>query len=275
MLNCLLEPSVGENRSVSGVSAHASNRMGVQPPALSKKELTRCPHQLCTCLFDRDWFSPFHCSSCPRISKKERNFFFSVFSLFSLISTFFVDFPTSISYVPNFYNLACHLQWWTHSYLAGGKISSNKFFSFLLMRFGESCAQKQPHLTLLHWSYQWAFITAFMMQLWSTIHLIFGYIYEDDMNPTSELLFPPPDHMQIFALMMALIAGSVPNFWLLLLGSAILPPSQVPGWNPMVLYVAILTSPLFPNGFRSTSGLLSSILYITIFHLFHFCSPSN
>jgi len=25
---------------------------------LSRKELTRCPHQLCTCLFDRDWLPP-------------------------------------------------------------------------------------------------------------------------------------------------------------------------------------------------------------------------
>ena len=29
----------------------------------SRKELTRYPHQLCTCLFDRNWLPPLRCSS--------------------------------------------------------------------------------------------------------------------------------------------------------------------------------------------------------------------
>ena len=33
--------------------------------------------------------------------------------------------------------------------------------------------------------------------------------------------------------------------------------------------------PLFPAGFRIASGLISLVLYITLFYLLHFCSPVN
>ena len=44
----------GEENCILGRSAEKRRAWSIRRPQ-SRKELTRCPHQLCTCLFDRDW----------------------------------------------------------------------------------------------------------------------------------------------------------------------------------------------------------------------------
>jgi len=62
---------------------------------------------------------------------------FSCFShLFSLIPTFSTYFLASISHVPDFYKLICHLQWGTHTCLADGKVNKNKLMAMLLIGIG-------------------------------------------------------------------------------------------------------------------------------------------
>ena len=57
------------------------------------------------------------------------------------------------------------------------------------------------------------------------------------------------------------------------LGSAILPPSRVPEWNPRTPYVVHTYSSFVSDRFPPRFRTYLSIPYITLFHLLHFRSP--
>ena len=57
------------------------------------------------------------------------------------------------------------------------------------------------------------------------------------------------------------------------LGSAILPPSRVPEWNPRTPYVVRTYSSFVSDRFPPRFRTYLSVLYITLFHLLHFRSP--
>jgi hypothetical protein len=63
-----------------------------------------------------------------------KNAFLLAFPYFSqLIYVLACSFPTSRSYVPNFYKSMRCLQWGTHKHLAGGKMRKNRLMDILLI----------------------------------------------------------------------------------------------------------------------------------------------